>query len=402
MNTVYRMAISVLLLSIFLGGHAVSAATYYVATTGNDSNPGTSDSPWRNPQRCTASPVAAGDTCTVANGTYTDIDANGVVVYASGSSVSGNASQPITIKSEHPLGAVITVSSAVNSANAGFYITRPYYIIEGFEISGGANPGSSASHNGIVFTATATGGIARMNSIHHIGRTVCSNSVFGYDGVLISGASDVRVEANLLYSIGRLRQGESGCSTSIYQNDHGIYIEGASNTTVLRNVVYDTNRGWPIHVYKSGGTTTNLQIYHNTLIGHSPTGLPVGHIMLAAGVLTASIKNNISYDATIGMVNYFSLAASNVTVSFNLSDTLEKNGTRAGVAFLNNLQNTSPGFVNAAGNDFHLNADSRAINAGTNIGVQVNDAAPDIGAYEFSGKGGDLTAPLPPQNVRLQ
>jgi hypothetical protein len=294
------------------------------------------------------------------------------------------------------------VSSAVNAVNAGFYITRPYYIIEGFEITGGANPGLSASHTGIVFTPTATGGIARLNTIHHIGRTLCSESLFSASGMFIDSVSGVLIEKNRLYSIGRLRNGESGCSTTIYQHDHGIYASATTNLTILRNVIYDTNRGYPIHIYKSDGTTTNLKIYNNTMAGKSPTGFPAGHIILANTVNTANIKNNISYDAVTGMVLPYQLSASNVTVSFNLSDTLENAGVGVpGLTFSNNLQHTSPGFVNAATNDFHLSAGSAAIDAGTNVGIFTQDGAPDIGAHEVSNQG-DASAPSSPIGLRVQ
>src|SRR5215831_3154870 len=91
LNQLVIFLVSASFFFIFIGAFTVQAATYYVATTGNDLNPGTSASPWRNPQKCTASPVVAGDTCTVADGTYTDVEGNGIVVYASGSSVQGTA-----------------------------------------------------------------------------------------------------------------------------------------------------------------------------------------------------------------------------------------------------------------------------------------------------------------------
>lgn len=370
-------------------------ATYYVATTGSDSNPGTSDRPWRNPKKCVSTLIQAGDTCIVRNGTYTDSTGKGLLVYASGSSPSGTASEPITIKSESPFGALMIIPSHTNAVNAAFYITRPYYVIEGFDISGGNRAGHSVSYAGIVFTRSATGGIARINSIHHIGQTVCSNSVYGFSGIFIQGTSDVLIERNQIYSIGRLRDRENGCATTLFQNDHGIYVEGATNVIVRRNVIYDTNRGWPIHVYKPGGTTTNLDIYHNTFSGHSPTGKPAGHILLSKTINGANIRNNISSDAQIGMVTVYSLTASRVVVSHNLSDTLEKTGLNiAGVTFSNNIQYVDDlGFADKSQNDFRLTAESAAINRGTAIGVPpVKDQAPDIGAYEFSEQESSLSS----------
>lgn len=363
------------------------ATTYYVAMTGSDSNPGTLDNPWRTPQKCATSPMQAGDTCIIRSGIYADPNKQGVVVYARENSPSGRSSQPITIKSEIPLGAKMIVPSSINGANAAFYITRPYYIIEGFDITGGDLDDDSVSYAGIVFTSSATGGIARLNTIHHIGRTICSNSAYGFSGMFITGTSNVLVEHNQFYSIGRLRNGENGCSTTKNQHDHGIYLAGTTNLIVRRNVFYDTNRGWPIHVYKSGGTTTNLVIYHNTFDGHSPTGKPAGHILLANTIKGAYIINNISSDAQIGMVNTYALTASDVIVSYNLSDTLEKTGLSiGGVTFSNNIQRgTNLGFIDRSRNDFRLTSASTAINRGTKEGVPpVKDGAPDLGAYEYS------------------
>ncbi|OQW50470.1 MAG: hypothetical protein A4S09_01360 [Proteobacteria bacterium SG_bin7] len=371
---------------VIFSAFVAHGATYYVATTGNDSNSGSSSSPWRNPQKCANAPVIAGDTCIVRSGTYTDHNADGIVVWIKGTSA-GTPSKPIIIKSEKLKGAKITVPS-LNKLNAGFRVSRPYYIIEGFDISGGANPGLSASYTGIDFTVGATGSIARSNSIHHIGRTICSNSVYGFDGIFVHGTSGLVLEKNTIYSVGRLRKGESGCKTVRFQNDHGFYIAGSTNLTIRRNVFYDVNRGWPIHVY--GGTSTNLNIYHNTISGKSPTGLPAGQIMLASTINGANIKNNIFHDPSYGMIAYYSLKATKVVVSYNLSSNndlvdIPNVSVPAGVTFLNNLKNVSSiGFVNTLLRNYQIVSTSIARNRGSASGVPaVPDGRPDMGAYEY-------------------
>jgi hypothetical protein len=63
-----------------------------------------------------------------------------------------------------------------------------------------------------------------------------------------------------------------------------------------------------------------------------------------------------------------------------------------------NLLGVNPQFVNAAGADFHLKANSPAIDAGVVIsGLSFKGAAPDLGAFE-AGAGGQLPAPA---NLRL-
>lgn len=364
------------------------ATTYYVATTGKDTNSGSSSLPWRNPQKCARSPVKAGDTCVVRGGTYGDTDLNGITVYVDGNSPSGTSTLPIKIMSEKPLAATISVPSSVNAANAGFYITKPYYIIDGFNITGGTkNLGSNVSYAGIDFEVGAKGGIARNNSIHHIGRAVCSNSKFGFSGIFVHDTLNVLVEKNKIYSIGRLRNGESGCVTTLYQNDHGIYIHGSTNLVFRRNVLYDTSRGFPIQ--SSGGTSNNLSIYHNTISGKSPTGKPAGHIMLATVVKGAKITNNLSDSAASGMMVFYSLEGSSIYVSYNMSSS-PSYSTAFGpvpsvVSFSRNFQNVlNLGFANASARDYRLTSSSDARNDGTTSGVpQVPDQRPDIGYFEY-------------------
>ncbi len=386
-----------------LGAVTAQGATYYVATTGNDSNAGTSSSPWRNPQRCTTSPIKAGDTCIVRSGTYTDTDGNGVVVwvYDRTTTPSGTASQPITIKSEKPQGAVIVAPS--NRNGFGFIVQRPYYVIEGFDITGGNYSGSSGAGVGINVLSPGNGVIIRSNSIHHIGRSACTNSLNAYVGVNVKGVSGVLIERNRIFTIGRRRNGESGCSTMYSSLDHGIYVTSTSNLTIRRNVIYDSNRGYPIHVYR--GTTTNLAIYHNTLSGESPTGRPKGHILLSSTIKTAQITNNISDHAVSGMVCITGLSASNVTIRYNMSDTVVNclGGSYSGVTFSGNIDKVSSlGFYNKSANDFRLVSGSAAINRGTNSGVPVvPDGAPDISAYEYSTQN-NLASPLTPSGLRTQ
>jgi hypothetical protein len=370
------------------------ATTYYVSTTGNDGNNGSSGSPWRNPQKCTETPVAAGDTCTVADGTYTDSDNNGIVVYAH--TVAGTAGNPITIKATNRGGALITVpGNEATNPNAGFYISANYFIIDGFNISGGT--ATTRANHGIEISG-ATGTIVRNNTIHDIARTVCSNNGSGNTGIFfgLSTAVNTTIDSNLFYSIGRLRNGESGCSTTLFQNDHGLYIDVANGITVTHNIFYDTNRGYVIQF--SGGTVTNATVENNTFAdgspsGGSPTNTNTAQIMLAGTITTATFKNNISYLAQAAMFQTFGLTCTNITLDYNLSDSADadmfKDATPKPSCATDgghNIKNQSPGFVNAGSRNYNLAAGSAAIDAGVNVSIAYNGTAPDIGAFEtFTG-----------------
>jgi hypothetical protein len=390
-------------LCFFIGALTVEASTYYVETTGNNSNAGTSISPFLTIQKC-IDVMKAGDTCLVGSGTYTDTDNNGIVGYVGAMSASGFADAPITIKSKTLFGAKVLVPSIGAIGNRAFSITKPYYIIEGFDITGNGATSvpDRTSLVGIAIASSATGTVVRQNKIHHIGRTVCSISTLGFAGVWVSSTSGVIIDSNLLYSIGRLRVGESGCGASVAldANDHGIYAETTTNLIVGRNVFYDTDRGWPIHVFKSGGgTTTNLAIYNNTFGHRTSTTYPPGQIVLTSTVTNAIIKNNISYDAYQGLVHCSNMTTSStVTVAHILTDTQVKTTAScpSGVSFSNYFISTSLGFVKQDSNDFRLASGSPAIDRGSQVGFPFSGLAPDIGAFEFS------AGLKPPANLQVR
>ncbi|MGB7769558.1 MAG: DUF1565 domain-containing protein, partial [Verrucomicrobiia bacterium] len=59
------------LLLVLLNANVLSAATYYVSKTGNDSNNGSQGAPWLTVSKA-ASTASAGDTVNLAAGTYNE------------------------------------------------------------------------------------------------------------------------------------------------------------------------------------------------------------------------------------------------------------------------------------------------------------------------------------------
>jgi hypothetical protein len=62
---------SIFLLFFLLNAADASAATYYIATTGSDSNPGTLSQPWRTIGKANST-LQAGDTVYIRAGTYNE------------------------------------------------------------------------------------------------------------------------------------------------------------------------------------------------------------------------------------------------------------------------------------------------------------------------------------------
>jgi hypothetical protein len=113
------------MLSVFVNSLAAAQGrTYYVATNGNDSNPGTLDRPWRTIQHG-ADTVAAGETVQVRNGVY-----NEQVIISN----SGNAESGYISFSAYPNETPIVDGTEITTGNNGIVVDGSYIKISGFEI----------------------------------------------------------------------------------------------------------------------------------------------------------------------------------------------------------------------------------------------------------------------------
>src|SRR5450755_266020 len=155
-------------LVILLAG--VSAAfgqtnsSFYVATSGNDSNPGTQAAPWRTIQHA-ANTARAGSTVNVRGGTYEEL-----VSF----NASGNASEGfITFRSYPGETAVLDASHFTPSGRQGIVTihNQSYVRIEGFEIRNFR----TAEHRLAPLGISVMGGGSHIellkNNVHHIEQT---------------------------------------------------------------------------------------------------------------------------------------------------------------------------------------------------------------------------------------
>jgi parallel beta-helix repeat protein len=108
----YRVAILSILFLLVLAPMAL-ANTFYVSTTGNDSNPGTSAQPWHTIQKA-ANTMVAGDTVTVLIGDY--------------------STQKVTITKSGLKDSPITYQAQGSVTMGGFSLSADYINIRGFTI----------------------------------------------------------------------------------------------------------------------------------------------------------------------------------------------------------------------------------------------------------------------------
>ena len=204
--------------------------TYYVATSGSDSNAGTLSAPFRTIQKA-VNTAGVGDTVIVRGGTYTPIKFG----------KSATQSQPFVIRAYPNERPIIDASSG---GDRGIEISSgsSWIVIEGFEIK-------NASQEGIKYYDTNNVTI-RKNIIHHNAN----------HGILGSGGSNPTLEGNIIHNNGLFCQRCIDRDSDINWWHHGAYMDG-TNGRANNNIFYE-NAAFGLQL--SGSNTTNWIIANNT------------------------------------------------------------------------------------------------------------------------------------------
>lgn len=275
---------------------AAFAATYYVATTGFDSNPGTLSSPFKTIQKG-IDVLQPGDTCYVRGGTYS----GGLVLKQSGTSTAR-----ITLKNYN--GETVTVNSgSVQALRTGG--RRHYYTIDGFRFisnyvtysngkkysldfedgiwDGFTDP--NGGNNGFILRNCYIEGSVHFYGHYNImencelnGRSQWSdglfesfaashhniyrnNKVYGFTnrGIWSMQYTDsVTIENNVIHDTGNMGIDCDGAGHPVYNSvvrgniiynigGRGIEMENAFNSITENNVIYNSNK-WGINYINYG------------------------------------------------------------------------------------------------------------------------------------------------------
>lgn len=354
-------------LLVMLVAAPAGAVDVYVAPRGQDGNPGTIDLPFETIGEA-AEVAKPGTTIHVAPGVYPEIIET---------SASGTATARIRYLSEVTWGAKIrTRGSGTHETwdNTGSYVD-----IEGFDVTGNGAVGISnhGSHVRIVG-----------NQVHHIPAPGCTDN----GGAGISAAEYTAITTdilrNLVHDIGEF---PNPCPRV-----HGIY-HSHKGGRIADNIVFRAS-GWGIHFWHAASdlTIANNLVFNNAKggigggAGDSPyfddPNKPADHIR---------VINNIVYDnkgigiEELGITGTNNLYTHNLVFAnqqdWSLQNGLSHSGTVA----------APPGFVRYdpdGDGDYHLTADSPAIDRGTRTGEAIvdYDRVPrpqghgvDIGPFEF-------------------
>ena len=384
-----------MLASTFLPAVPTQAATYYVSTSGSDSNSGTSSKPWRTVAYA-VSKMVAGDTTYVKGGVYKEK----FILFRK----SGTQSAPIKLLNapgEFPIihcidpaaGHRVNIQNATGSRYAIGWIT-----IEGFEIRN--------CNYGIKFYNLHNGTMRR----NWINSNPGGSGIFGW-------GTKVLIDRNLITN-----NGSSG-------HGHGIYSNG-SYFTITNNLIYNNQR---FGIQLNGSSSSKYDptrhagpeyadsknwIISNNTIAYQKTD--TGLVVWGSTCNNALIDNNIFYENAVTKstsspqgINFFSTTCTGIKVRNNLAYATGSGGTKftagtaPGVTISGNIVNAlPPKFANAPATlpsspNFSLTSGSPAIDKGLSLSA-IKTSYPgisrpklstyDIGAYEYSGST-VLTAP---------
>jgi hypothetical protein len=235
--TVKSSVLFVLLVCVS-GAFGQANSSFYVSTTGDDSNPGTQAAPWRTVQHA-ADKVRAGSTVNVRGGIYEEL----VTIKASGNATDGF----ITFKSYRGETAVLDAEHfvpTVRSAVLTIY-KKSYVRIEGLEIRNYRTAEHRLTPLGISVMGSGSHIELLKNNVHHIEQTF----------------------------EGRDAPGRGG-------NGFGIAVYGTDAKTPISELVIDANE---VHHLKTGsseslvvnGNVTNFRITHNVVHDNNNIGIDV-------------------------------------------------------------------------------------------------------------------------------
>src|SRR5580693_6649463 len=214
------------------GAFGQTNSSFYVSTTGDDSNPGTQTAPWRTVQHA-ADTVRAGTTVNVRGGVYEEL----VAIKTSGNATDGY----VTFRSYPGETAILDATHFTpNSRSAILTIHDKSYVrIEGFEIRNFHTAEHRQTPLGISVMGAGSHIELLKNNVHHIeqifnGRDGPGHGANGF-GIAVYGTDAKTPISELVIDGNEVHHLQTGSSESLVVNGN------VTNFRITHNVVHDNN-----------------------------------------------------------------------------------------------------------------------------------------------------------------
>jgi Right handed beta helix region len=223
--------IAVLFLSVCVA-FGQTNSSFYVSTTGNDSNPGTQTAPWRTVQHA-ADTVLAGGTVNVRDGVYEEL----VTMKASGNALDGF----ITFRSYPGETAILDATHLTPTGRQAIVTVhnQNYIRIEGLEIRNFHTAEHRLSPLGISVIGSGSHIELLKNNVHHIEQTFEGRDGPGHGangfGIAVYGTDAKTPITDLIIDGNEVHHLKTGSSESLVVNGN------VTNFRITNNVVHDNN-----------------------------------------------------------------------------------------------------------------------------------------------------------------
>ncbi len=261
-----RMTLKTIIFSAcMLSASPLIAATFYVAPSGNNANPGTIGQPWATLQHA-AGQIGPGDELLIRAGQYAGMHLT----------TSGTAGQPIAIRAFEQELVIINGDNPITPDGVNLE-GASYVTVEGLRVEGVTRAGLRA-----VLCEHVT---MRNNVLVDNGRW----------GILTGFCDDLLIENNL-------------ASGSI--DEHGIYVSNSSDRPIIRgNVIFDNNANGihmngDINVGGGDGIISDALVENNIIYNNGSAG---GSGINMDGVQDSLIRNNLIYASHASGISLFQI-----------------------------------------------------------------------------------------------